>query len=122
MPLAKTSKREHCPACPSTRMENLVYVRPGRDVEVFVECAECGAFVARYTLKMYTGDHPYRSFLRLMRARRMSSGAATQKASQQFIQELEEGLAAARSVAAEGPPPPNLEDVLDQTLSGERDP
>ncbi len=79
MSLEVRSKRERCPDCDSRAMNNLVYMRPGQCVHVFVECAECGAFVARYALREYTCDDPFRSFLRRMRRRQSSSGGEVSK-------------------------------------------
>lgn len=82
------SKREHCPKCKSTKVENLVHVEPGHDMEIFVECGECKEFVARYILKSYTGDDIYKSYLRMMHQRRMSTGVSTKKALEEFKEKL----------------------------------
>ena len=82
------SKLEHCPDCGKTEMKNFVHVTPGKDVEVFVECASCGGFVARYTLKIYTSDKPYESYLRLLHRRPMASGSATKNALSLFKERL----------------------------------
>ncbi len=76
MSLQVKTKREHCKSCKSKNMQNYVMMEPGEDLTVFVECADCKEFVARYTLKFYTCEDPYRSFLRRMRNQRMSSGPA----------------------------------------------
>ena len=83
-----SSRLEHCPSCESVNMKNYVHIETGKDTEVFVECADCGAFVARYGLKHYTSDDAYASYIRLMHTRRMASGTATSKAIDHFREEL----------------------------------
>ncbi|MBD3285768.1 hypothetical protein GF359_04850 [candidate division WOR-3 bacterium] len=58
---------EHCPKCHSHKTENLVRVQPCKPVRVYVRCAECGTFVARYTLERYTSDKTYESLLSFLR-------------------------------------------------------
>ena len=79
-----SSKREHCPKCHKTDLPNYIHVEPGHDIEVFVECSDCREFVARYTLKTYTSDDFYRSYLRFIHQRRMNSGTSTKKALEDF--------------------------------------
>ena len=55
MALNLKSKRERCAQCDSAEMTNLVIVEPGEDMQVFVECAACGAccsVCAREALEM----------------------------------------------------------------------
>ena len=113
MNLDVRSKREQCPACDHRSMQNHVVMRPGKDVEVYVECASCGAFVARYTLKMYTGDDPYVSYLRLMRQHRMSSGAATHSGFEGFRDELLSGYERARAASVADEETLDLDTILD---------
>jgi hypothetical protein len=113
MELEVRSKREHCPDCDAVAMENHVLMRPGRDVAIFVECAACGAFVARYTLKSYTCDDPYRSFLRLMRQRRMASGSLARDTAENFQEELLEEFRLAKEIAAAREETRDLEELMD---------
>ncbi len=83
-----TSRLEHCPNCDGVELKNYMRIMPGEDVEVFVECAACGSFVARYTLKMYTSEKPYESYLRLMLQRPMVTGSQTQQAQSEFAETL----------------------------------
>ncbi|MBD3237696.1 MAG: hypothetical protein GF330_13415 [Candidatus Eisenbacteria bacterium] len=108
------SKREHCPQCDSIQMYNYVHVVPGRDAEVFIECLECGAFVARYTLRAYTSEDPYRSYLRLMRQRHMSSGAATRKAVEQFRTELWNDYRRVKEMVQAAEESRSVEDLLEE--------
>ncbi len=112
MNLDLRSKREQCPKCRKRAMQNNVVMQPGRDVEIYVECAACGAFVARYTLKMYTGDDPYASYLRLMRKHRMSSGSATHTGFESFRDELQSGLERARAAAMADEETLDLDEIL----------
>ena len=109
------SKREHCPECDATRLSNYVLVRPGEDTAVFVECAECGAFVARYTLRAYTCEDPYRSYLRQMRSRNMSSGAATHEKAETFAGELWAGYRDVKKLTGEQEEARSVEDLLEET-------
>ena len=113
MTLVEVSKREHCPACDATQMSNFVHVRPGNDVEVYVECAACKTFVARYTLRAYTCEDPYRSYLRFMRRRRMSSGAAAHKKADEYVKELWDGYARAKELAQAWEEERSVEELLD---------
>lgn len=113
MPLTPHSKRECCPKCKSYEMINRLLVRPGEESAVFVECAACGEFVARYTLKNYTCEDPYRSFLRQMRHQRMSSGAAAHKTGQEFADRLWADWEEAKRLPAEGEIH-HIEDLLDE--------
>lgn len=106
------SKREHCPDCDGVEMLNHVLVRPGRDVAVFVACADCGRFVARYTLKSYTCDDPYRSFLRLMRQQRMASGSLAASKAAGFASELEAEFELAKKICAEREEIRDVEEIL----------
>ena len=113
MELDVRTKREHCPHCDGTAMHNLVLMRPGQDVDVFVECAACGRFVARYTLKDYTCEDPYRSFLRRMRQRRMASGSQARQTAERFKADLDADYAQARRLANSGEETRDLEVLLD---------
>jgi len=108
------TKREHCPKCDATRMENIVHMRPGRRVEVFVECAECGQFVASYTLSAYTCSDPFRSFLRLMRRRRRSSGGAVSREAAEFEKSILAHYREAKEAVAAKEESRDVEDLLDE--------
>ena len=108
------SKRELCPECDSASLHNFVLVQPGEDAAVFVDCADCGAFVARYTLRAYTCEDPYRSHLRLMRSRDMSSGAATKEKGERFAAELWEGYQKAKKITDAMDKSHSVEDLLNQ--------
>jgi hypothetical protein len=74
---------EHCRKCESTNLTNLVYVHTGDPVRVYVQCSDCGAFVARYVLSRYTSDQTYECLLRTLRRYAYASG-------KRALQEVEE--------------------------------
>ncbi|QDT37809.1 hypothetical protein [Stratiformator vulcanicus] len=45
--------RQQCQQCGSRSLQNLIVREPTKPQRVFVRCADCGAFVARYTLSNY---------------------------------------------------------------------
>jgi len=112
MSLGGKSKREHCPKCDSVQMHNYVLLRPCEDLDVFVECASCGAFVSRYTLKAYTCDDPYRSYLRQMRSRTLDSGADALKKEESFSTRLWEDYKTVKELTAEKEEAADIEDLL----------
>lgn len=46
-------RRERCHACGHETFRNNFLLKEGHHARVFVECASCGAFVARYILHAY---------------------------------------------------------------------
>lgn len=112
MPLQIRSKREHCPQCDAVEMHNFLLMRPGEDPAVFVECASCHTFVARYTLKCYTCEDPYRSFLRLMRLREQISASAVSSSANQFTERLWSDYAKAKEIAASQEETCDVEDLI----------
>ncbi|MBN2070047.1 MAG: hypothetical protein JW814_01215 [Candidatus Krumholzibacteriota bacterium] len=79
---------EHCPSCGSTLTKNNMFFSKGKRVRVYIECGECGEFVARYTLLSYTSDKSYESLLRKMRFTRTSSGKSTMKMVEGFEEDV----------------------------------
>jgi hypothetical protein len=71
------ARLEHCPECGSTGMRNNVYFCRGQPIKVYVQCASCGEFVARYTLRAYTSNKTYESLLGRLRYTRLTSGKRT---------------------------------------------
>ncbi|MCK4538302.1 MAG: hypothetical protein KAV42_05840 [Candidatus Krumholzibacteria bacterium] len=71
---SESARTEHCPNCDSTSTKNNMYFCKGEKIRVYIECAECGEFVARYTLSAYTSDKSYESLLRRLRFTRINSG------------------------------------------------
>jgi hypothetical protein len=71
------ARLEHCPECGSVKMRNNVYFCRGQRLRIYVQCADCGEFVARYTLRGYTSDKTYESLLARLRDTRLTSGKRT---------------------------------------------
>ena len=71
------ARLEHCPDCGSTEMRNNVYFCKGQPMRIYIQCAGCGQFVARYTLRGYTSNKTYESLLGRMRFTRLTSGKRT---------------------------------------------
>ncbi|RKZ21850.1 hypothetical protein DRQ16_03055 [bacterium] len=61
------AKLETCPVCGSTKHENLVRIEKGGIIKVYVRCANCSSFVARYRVIRYTSDKSYDSLLRIFK-------------------------------------------------------
>ncbi len=68
------ARLEHCPECGSVEMRNNLYFCRGQRIRVYVQCASCGEFVTRYTLRGYTSNKSYESLLRGLRDTRLTSG------------------------------------------------
>lgn len=68
------ARMEHCMNCGSTSMKNNMYFLRGHDIKVYVQCAECGEYVASYVISGYASECSYEAYLRTLRYRRMSSG------------------------------------------------
>ena len=89
-PGIESARLEHCMKCGSTVMKNNVYFCKGQRVRVYMQCAECGSYVARYTLSGYTSDEPYESLLRKLRFTRLTSGKRTLSIIEEYGEEIEE--------------------------------
>jgi len=66
------AKKETCLKCGATDLENLVRVEEGKPIKVYVRCARCKTFVARYIVSTYTSDMSYESLLRVLRTSQLS--------------------------------------------------
>ncbi|NRA50097.1 MAG: hypothetical protein HRU12_13265 [Phaeodactylibacter sp.] len=61
--------KQHCQFCDSTNMKNILVRKIGESDKVFVQCHDCGNFVASYViapLGYYHHGKGYESFLRSM--------------------------------------------------------
>jgi hypothetical protein len=83
------AKLERCSKCGSRRMQNNVFFPMGGEVKVYVTCADCGAFVARYNVCGYTSERRYESFLHNLRFVRHSSGTRTMRLCKAFAEDCE---------------------------------
>ncbi|GAB5554979.1 MAG: hypothetical protein Sapg2KO_45700 [Saprospiraceae bacterium] len=58
---------QKCQACESTKLKNILYRQTGRADKVYVQCQDCGAFVASYAIAprgYYHHGKGYESFIR----------------------------------------------------------
>lgn len=63
----ETVERENCPECGSQRFFVNHYLREFHHDRIFLECADCGAFVARVIVHAYVDPNPeteYKLFLK----------------------------------------------------------
>ena len=81
-------KRERCPVCGGLKMVNNFVKYNNGTIRVYVECAHCGRFVARYTLQRYTSNKPYESLLLFFR-KPIESGRSTLKNIEVFTEEID---------------------------------
>jgi len=86
----ESARIEHCPKCDSTDVRNHMYFREGQSIRVYVQCARCDEFVARYTLRAYTSDAMYESLLERLRYMRLSSGRRMMRIIEEFGPEAAE--------------------------------
>jgi hypothetical protein len=84
---------EHCPKCGSVNVRNNLYFLTGRPLRVYVQCADCREFVARYTLRGYTSDKTYESLLRRLRDAKLTSGKRTLQLVEGFGEDVEKEYA-----------------------------
>jgi hypothetical protein len=84
----EAARLEHCLRCGSTGMKNNVYFCKGQSIRVYVQCASCGEFVARYTLRGYTSDTMYDSLLERLRYTRLNSGRRAMRIVEEFGSEV----------------------------------
>ncbi len=80
----ETVKYETCPKCGSLNVRNNVYINHGEPMKIYVECAKCACFVARYTVSKYTSNKPYESLLQNLRREVFPGSRATAKMIEEF--------------------------------------
>jgi hypothetical protein len=93
---------QHCQFCDSEQMRNILVRKAGESDKVFVQCEQCGAFVASYViapLGYYHHGKGYESFLRsLHRSGEFMSGRNVQRLfedrKEQDLEEFQEVLKA----------------------------
>jgi hypothetical protein len=79
---------EHCPSCGSVDVRNNLYFCKGQPVKAYVQCSDCGEFVARYTLRAYTSNKTYESLLERMRFSKLTSGKRTLRIVEGFGEDI----------------------------------
>ena len=116
-------KIEQCPKCNGTNMNNYVYVHTGEAVRVYVKCADCGAFAARYVLSRYTSDEPYESQLRTLRLYSYASGKRMLQEVEEFGGVVEAEFERVQKLAREHPEDRHIVEIIrDASESGEAEP
>ncbi|MEO0098321.1 MAG: hypothetical protein ABIK99_06925 [candidate division WOR-3 bacterium] len=105
------AKRESCPKCGETLMINNVYVKTGESIKIYVECAKCGSFVARYTLFTYTSDKPYEVLLQKLKCLEYRSGKKALREIEEFNQSVAEEFRRVKSLLEEKPTE-SVEDLI----------
>lgn len=83
---------QSCKVCSSTSLHNFLVEDAGKPIVVFVRCAECGEFIARYVLSAYY-YHPsaYESYVRTHGSQVRESGRAILEDFEQLKQESIDG-------------------------------
>ncbi len=112
---------EHCPACDSVLTKNHVYLCKGEKPRVYIECAECGKFVARYTLLSYTSDKSYESLLQKMRFTRANSGKRTLRMVEGFEDEVKKEFEHVLEIVKTNEDERYVEDIIAEEYSPEED-
>ncbi len=108
----ESAKAECCPRCNGTRMTNLVYVRTGHDTCVFVKCADCGSYVARYVLSRYTSDRTYESLLENLRGFAHGSGKRCLQEIEEFNTMVRAEFEHVQKIAAANPQDRRVEEMI----------
>lgn len=116
------AKAECCPRCHGTQMTNLVYVRTGQDTCVYVKCAACGAFVARYVLSRYTSDRGYESLLESLRGFAHRSGKRCLAEIEEFGAMVAAEFEHVQRIAEEKPQKERVEEMIRDARQPEKPP
>jgi hypothetical protein len=96
----ENAKREACPKCDSTNLINYVHVKTGANIRVYVECADCHSYVARYTLLTYTSDKPYEVLLRRLKCLEYASGKKALRELEEYSKNIENEFNHVKSLTA----------------------
>ncbi|MEO0085141.1 MAG: hypothetical protein ABIK37_00770 [candidate division WOR-3 bacterium] len=108
----ESAKAECCPKCHGTRMTNLVYVRTGQETCVYVKCADCGSYVARYVLARYTSDRCYESLLAGLRGFAHRSGKRCLEQIEEFGAMVAAEFERVQKLALENPHEQRVEEMI----------
>ncbi|MBN2184744.1 MAG: hypothetical protein JW746_05405 [Candidatus Krumholzibacteriota bacterium] len=117
----ESARIEHCPSCNSVLTKNNIYFCRGETPRVYVECAECGIFVARYALISYTSDKSYESLLRKMRFTRANSGKRTMKMIEGFETSVKKEFEHVLELVKTDEDKRHVEDIIAEDYSNEED-
>ncbi len=118
----ESAKAECCPKCNGTRVTNLVYVRTGEDTRVYVKCADCNSYVARYILSRYTSDRSYESLLQNLRGFAHRSGKRCLEEIEEFGTMVEAEFEHVQKIAEANPQARRVEEMIrDAAQDGAQD-
>ena len=84
------AKKEQCPKCNGSTLINNVYVKTGDNIKIYVECANCHSFVARYSLLTYTSDKPHEVLLQKLKCLEYRSGKKALRELAEFDRSVEQ--------------------------------
>ncbi len=115
----ESARLEHCPKCHSTECRNNMYFCKGREIRVYVECAKCGAFVARYTISCYTSDRPFESILRKLRYAKLNSGKRTMKLLRGFEENVSGEFARVLELVRDREDSRRIDEIINEDFSGD---
>ena len=108
----ETAKAECCPKCNATRVTNLVYVHTGQDTCVYVKCADCGSYVARYTLSRYTSEMNYETIIANLRGFAHRSGKRCLEEIEEFSTMIQAEFERVQKIALERPQDKRVEQMI----------
>ena len=96
-------KREKCPSCGSRKVVNNHYLSEGHHDRVYVECADCSAFIARYVIRAYVDPaFSFERFLAKARKEDFISGRNALSEFQAHQERAREQFARVKHLLAEG--------------------
>lgn len=108
----ENAKKESCPKCDSTNLINYVHVKTGANIRVYIECAECHSYVARYTLLTYTSDKPYEVLLRRLKCLEYSSGKKALRELEEYSRNIESEFDHVRTLITSTETEKTVEDMI----------
>lgn len=111
----KSVKRERCPKCDSVELVNLVLVEEGQPIKIYVKCAKCKTFVARYTLDYYTSNMDYESMLEYASKCYSESGRTTSKKLKSFNESIKKEFEECLKLIREKEDKKRVEEIINET-------
>lgn len=108
------AKRERCPKCDSINLINNMLVEEGQPIKVYVQCCECGAFVARYTLEYYTSNEKYESLLNYCIKSHADSGRRMSRKIRTYSEEIEEEFKRCKELIKKGEDDRRVEEIIEE--------
>ncbi|HDR00021.1 MAG TPA: hypothetical protein ENN51_07055 [candidate division WOR-3 bacterium] len=116
----ESAKIDRCMNCGGTEVTNLVYVRTGEPVCIFVKCNSCGGFVSRYVLSRYTSDQPYETLLRMLRQYAYASGKRCLEEVEEFGQTVKAEFERVQRLVAETGEERRVEELIEDARRAEK--